>query len=387
MKKVLSLLLALVTIISLLGVGAAVSAAPDKETDDRVVVQVVAGEKASIPFYVNAYGCDGSFVWDNAGLFDGDLLVTDSNGTVDVGLQKFSFHSANKDIKGFTLSGTVKSSAKVGDKCEFTISYTSVVNFPQKTEGLTKKIVVEVIKKTTTTGSSTASTTSTTTVATKKTTTTTATTKKPVVNLDLTELNKQIAIAEALTQSDYTADSWAKLESALKAARNARYADTQSEVNKAASALREAIADLVRIDGDALRALLKQVREFLAEDDLASIWGDLLAAIEEAEDALLSGDQERINAAYDRLEEAFQAFKDKIAALGEEQIVVQEVEVKSECDEKCHVWSRHLLWIILLIISAVLNVGFIVLIVIYFIKRKKNAADNTPLVDYNINDD
>ena len=44
-------------------------------------------------------------------------------------------------------------------------------------------------------------------------------------------------------------------------------------------------------------------------------------------------------------------------------------------------------WIILLIISAVLNVGFAVLVILYFIMRKKNAVDNTPLVDYNINDD
>lgn len=384
MKKILCALLSLVMIMSLLSVGAAVSAAPAKETDDRVVVKVVAGEKASIPFYVNAYGCSGSFDLDNAGLFSGDLTVAESNGTVDVGQKSFSFHSANKDIKGFTLSGTVKSSAKVGDKCEFTVTYTSVVNFPEKTEGLVKKIVVEVIKKDTPTTSSTTSTTQKPSTPTKR---PTSATQKPGTNLNKAELNRQISIAESLIKTDYTYDSWAVMESALKTARAALYATTQREIDQAALALKNAIAALVKIDGAALRELLAMVREFLAEDDLASIWGELLSAIEEAEAALVSGDQARINAAYDALKAAFEAFKAKIAALGEDKIVIQEVEKAAECDEACHKWSTHLLWLILLIISAVLNVGFAVLVILYFIKRKKNAADNTPLVDYNINDD
>lgn len=37
--------------------------------------------------------------------------------------------------------------------------------------------------------------------------------------VDLAELNKQIAAAEALKESDYTADSWAKLAAALKTAK------------------------------------------------------------------------------------------------------------------------------------------------------------------------
>lgn len=383
MKKILCALLSLVMIVSLFSVGAAVSAAPAEETGDRVVVKVVAGEKASVQFYVNAYGCNGSFSLDNEGLFS-NLTVAESNGTVDAGQKSFSFHSANKDIKGFTLTGTVKSSAKVGDKCEFTFTYTSVVNFPEKIEGLTKKVVVEVIKKETTTTKPTTKPTTQPTDPSKK---PTSTTQKPATNLDKAELNRQIAIAESLIKTDYTYDSWAVLESALKNARSALYATTQREIDQAAIALKNAIAGLVKIDGDALRQLLAMVREFLAEDDLASIWGDLLAAIEEAEAALVSGDQARINAAYDSLKAAFEAFKAKIDALGEDKIVVQEVEVPADCDEACHKWGTHLLWLILLIISAVLNVGFAVLVILYFIKRKKNAADNNPLVDYNINDD
>ena len=125
----------------------------------------------------------------------------------------------------------------------------------------------------------------------------------------------------------------------------------------------------------------------LEENDLTDVWTELYEALSEAEAALQSGDQEAINAAYERLSAAFQALKDELAKLGEDKVVIQEVEVEAKCDEKCHVWSRHLLWIILLIISAVLNVIFIVLVVLYFVKRKKNAADHTPLIDYDINDD
>lgn len=387
MKKILCALLSLVMIVSLLSVGAAVSAAPSKATDDRTVVKVVAGEKASIEFYVNTYACGGSISWDNDGLFS-DLKIAESTGTIDLGTKEFNFHSVNEDLKGFTLSGTVKSSAKVGDKCEFTVTYGKTVDPfsvpPTREDGLVKKIVVEVIKKDTPTTSSTTGTTQKPSTPTKR---PTSATQKPGTNLNKAELNRQISIAESLIKTDYTYDSWAVMESALKTARAALYATTQREIDQAALALKNAIAALVKIDGAALRELLAMVREFLAEDDLASIWGELLAAIEEAEAALVSGDQARINAAYDALKAAFEAFKAKIAALGEDKIVIQEVEKAAECDEACHKWSTHLLWLILLIISAVLNVGFAVLVILYFIKRKKNAADNTPLVDYNINDD
>lgn len=49
--------------------------------------------------------------------------------------------------------------------------------------------------------------------------------------VDLAELNKQIAAAEALKESDYTADSWAKLAAAAKTAKAALAAENQGEVD------------------------------------------------------------------------------------------------------------------------------------------------------------
>ena len=47
----------------------------------------------------------------------------------------------------------------------------------------------------------------------------------------------------------------------------------------------------------------------------------------------------------------------------------------------------HRIWPILFFISLALNVVFIVVIVVAVIRRKKNAKDDTPLVNYDIGDD
>lgn len=58
-------------------------------------------------------------------------------------------------------------------------------------------------------------------------------------------LNAAIDKAEALTESDYTVDSWSALQTALTAAEAALESDDQSVVDGAAAALEQAIADLV----------------------------------------------------------------------------------------------------------------------------------------------
>lgn len=200
-------------------------------------------------------------------------------------------------------------------------------------------------------------------------------------NVNKNELNRQIAIAEALIKTDYTYDSWAVLENALKDARDAQDATTQKEMDEAAKALKASIAELVKIDGSALRELLAMVREFLAEDDSASVWGDLLTAVEEAEAALVSGDQARIDAAYNAQKVAFDEFKEKIATLGEEKIVIQEVEVEKivevpvEVDEDSDYDSvedsaRDRIVVVLGVFCAVLLVTVAVLIIVLLMKKK-----------------
>lgn len=382
MKKVFSVFLALVTLLSLLSVGVAVSAA----TPDTQVIEAAAGETIKIKFSEdNCYGVSGAIEYSNRNLF-ASLTPGGSTSYGKITENAFILSSADKVTCEVVLTVKIASDAKVGDTCVVSFTDCELVennlDFSGRSD-YTKSVTVKVIKKATT---ATKAPTTTTKKPTKAPTTTT-TAKKPSSNLDFSELKKQISIAESLNEKEYTADSWAKLESALKAAKKALKATTQKDINKAADALKQAIAELVKIDASALRELLAQVRDFLENDEKGSLFGDLLAAIEQAEAALESGDQDAINAAYDALKAAFEALKAKLNEWSDGKVVVQEVEVEADCDENCHVWSRHLLWLILLIISAVLNVIFIVLVVLYFIKRKKNAADNTPLVDYNINDD
>ena len=64
------------------------------------------------------------------------------------------------------------------------------------------------------------------------------------VVIDYTELNKQIEIAEALEENDYTEETWKVLADELAKAIEARKATTQAEVDAAAERLKNAIAAL-----------------------------------------------------------------------------------------------------------------------------------------------
>ena len=63
--------------------------------------------------------------------------------------------------------------------------------------------------------------------------------------VDYSALNAAIASAKELKEADYTAESWAKVKSALEAANDATTAATQEAVNEAKYALNYAVAGLV----------------------------------------------------------------------------------------------------------------------------------------------
>ena len=71
----------------------------------------------------------------------------------------------------------------------------------------------------------------------------------------------------------------------------------------------------------------------------------------------------------------------------ETKVVVQEVpvEVLPEGDY-CNIPTHHV-WSVLFWVSAALNLALIGVIVAYVIRRTKNRRDDTPLVDYDIDDD
>ena len=212
--------------------------------------------------------------------------------------------------------------------------------------------------------------------------------EEPSETVDYSELKKQIAIAESLVQGDYTAESWAKLAYALAAAKNALYSEDQDVVDAAAKALADAIAALVKMDYSKLEAAMASGEELAANDKVGNLWFELFKAIQEGVKLIGSGDQEAVDACTAKILDLIEQLKAALAETGAEpEEIIKEVIVEKEPEgDYCNI-TMHRIWPILFFISLALNVVFIVVIVVAVIRRKKNAKDDTPLVNYDIGDD
>ena len=93
-----------------------------------------------------------------------------------------------------------------------------------------------------------------------------------------------------------------------------------------------------------------------------------------------------MNAGVAEIEALLEQVNAYLDSLDDPQIVIKEVEVEvPPSDDFCNV-AGHRVWVVLFMISAVLNVGLVVLL-IYVLMKKRNTTDNTPLVSYDIDDD
>lgn len=205
--------------------------------------------------------------------------------------------------------------------------------------------------------------------------------------VDYTELNKQINIANGLDRGDYTDQSRALLDAALTSAQNALSSDKQSDVTAAADNLRAVIAAMVSMDYAKLKEALTRADALLDSEQAATLWEQLSETAEQSRQLLQSGDQAAVDDAANKLTELLTGIGALSGGDSETKVVIQEVpvEVLPE-DDYCNI-ARHHLWTVLLVVSAVLNVCLIGVIVTYFIRRTKNRRDDTPLVDYDIDDD
>ena len=212
--------------------------------------------------------------------------------------------------------------------------------------------------------------------------------EEPSETVDYTELKKQIGIAEGLVKGDYTAESWADLEYALAAAKNALFSEDQGVVDAAAKALADAIAALVKMDYSKLEAAMASGEELAANDKVGNLWFELFKAIQEGVKLIGSGDQEAVDACTAKILDLIEQLKAALAETGAEpEEIIKEVIVEKEPEgDFCNI-TMHRIWPILFFISLALNVVFIVVIVVAVIRRKKNAKDDTPLVNYDIGDD
>lgn len=209
----------------------------------------------------------------------------------------------------------------------------------------------------------------------------------PPTYADTTALREQIAIAENLTYYDYTRETWADVSAALDNARNHLDSRSQSAVDAATAQLKNALAGLVGMDYSALIAAMEEAADMAQHEDIAQAWNRFVAALENARIQRTSGDQAAVDAAADELLDSKDALIKALEEMGKIVEVEKPVEVPTEPEYTyCNnIW--HTILLIVCIASVALNLVLIAIIVLYSVKKRKNQQDNTPLVDYNIDDD
>lgn len=355
----------------------------------------VAGSAVQVRFaYKNETGVEGTISFSNPGLFkenvDALSPTITGNGFYNPSTKYWMGYLPTAGDIGIAFKLTIKDNAQVGDTCVITHTYqVSIDEGMDLSEVRTESITITVKAKPTT--PTTQPTNPSTTPTSPSTTPTSPNTKPstPGTKIDYTELNKQIEIAQGLDEDLYTDESWEQLEAALKNAKAKRSSKSQSAVDAAAAALKDAIAALVEMDYSALIGALEQAEKLGDNDALAELFRQLCEAVAEGKALLNSGDQAAVNASAAKILDILTQIAEKMEQMGQSEIVEVPVEVEKEVlpdGEYCNI-PIHKVWPILFWISLALNAGFILFFVIYFARKKKNRTDNTPLVDYDISDD
>ena len=138
------------------------------------------------------------------------------------------------------------------------------------------------------------------------------------VEVNTSNLEAAIAKAEGLTETDYTAESWAKLQTALTEAKTALAAkESQNAVDTAAGNLTAAIDALekkpeeVKVDTEKLEAAIAKADALKEADYTADSWKAMQTALTEAKTALGAKEsQDKVDAAETKLTAAIGALEE-----------------------------------------------------------------------------
>lgn len=356
---------------------------------------VEAGESATVTFtFSNIYNVDGEFaVSDPQNILSTySINVTDAGSTAAVvnGNRLWASPVAEpvKTTVSVTVTLSVKSSAAVGSSC--TVSFTGIYGDANEEPG-NEHDIAQSVTVTVKAAPSAPATTQTPSPSAPPAPTTTATpspSPSPTgSSIDYSELQKQINIASGLIVSDYTDESRDRLAAALSAAQNALNSQEQSAVTAAAEELRTTIAGLIPMDYSKLKEALSQADALLVSEQAATLWQQLSEAAEQGKQLLRSGDQQAVDQAADELTDVLGQIVALLEADPETRVVVQEVPVEVLPNgDYCNI-TAHRVWSVLFWVSAALNLILIGVIVAYIVRRTKNRKDDTPLVDYDIDDD
>ncbi len=342
------------------------------------------GETVTITTSVkNVCGISGTVSFSGSDIFSNvDISVTDSQLIAN---NKFYVNtSLTPKTYTVTVKLTIKSTASVGDICNVIISGESV-DQDGSMGTFSETTLVQVVAA------------------------------SSAVVVDYSKLNAQIATANGLSKADYTSESWTAMLAALSEAKSLLKSTSQIRVDNGANKLEAAIAALVKIDRTALIAAIESAQKLFDTNDDTKAWKDFVDAVNKANEMLTSNVQADVDSAANALVAAVKALTEIINR--EPEKIVETVEVTKEVEKIVEVTKEvekivevektvevtvevptdptepfcnktsHTVWLVLLIISAIINVVFIVLTVVYFTRKKNNHKDTTPLVNYSIEDD
>ena len=210
-------------------------------------------------------------------------------------------------------------------------------------------------------------------------------TKVEPVGIDYSQLSRQVSIASGLREANFTAESWAVLTKAVEEAKVAMGSTSQETVDECTANLETAISQLSGTNRGTLQDSLDDADVF-ASDEKRSIWFELVEAVNQGRKLLGSNDQTAIDAAAEKIDELLAKAQVVWEDLNTPEVVTQEVQVEvPPQDDYCNI-PRHRLWPVLFFCSLSLNVA-LAGVIVYYVYKKKNQKDDTPLVDYDISDD
>ena len=182
-------------------------------------------------------------------------------------------------------------------------------------------------------------------------------------------------------------ESWETLADALAKAVKALSSDNQVTIDKASQTLETAITALVKLDRSVLERALDEAADFANSDESNRTWFELIGAVNDGKALLGSNDQTAIEDAAKEINDKLAVVRATVDALKTPQIVTKEVMVEvPPADDYCNI-PGHRGWPVLFFCSLAVNVALVAVIVIYISRKKKNQTDDTPLVDYDIDDD
>ncbi len=375
--KIVVILMALTMILSTLCVG--VSAAVTGKVGETV--------SATISF-ADSYGIDGTVTLSKPDIFSSYEIVCPV-GTATISGNKIYVFGTAKTTMQVVVKGTIKASAKAGDTC--VVSFNGYRTIDDEKDIPASGSVTVVVGESDVKPPKPTDPQPTDPKPTDPPVTEPPIAPPPTNNyetdgpmVDYTELERQIEIANSIKKDGYTTESWDAVTVALNEAIALRNSDSQSNVDAGAKKLKDAIAALKKVDYTALKDAIASADAYIDSSDMTDLWNKMSAALDVANGALSSGDQAAVDKAAKDLLDAVEALKKYVEENAKE--VKVEVPVEVEPENFCNV-PFHKIVIILFVVSVIINIVFIVLTVLWFLRRKKNLKDDTPLVDYNIGDD